>query len=416
MSSVFPQLLGRLTLVDLLLLLAVVVIVPLGLRLLPFAGQRSRQLLRLATAVQPLGAAAAVVSFLLPTGWTAGAIALLWLLTCAIASLAGLVDLIERRSIRPAALVPAAAAGFLSVGAGWLVISRAGLQPQGFSHEIVELTAVHFHYAGFAATLMAGLLMVALRDRGWLAGYAAGAGMLIVLGVPTTAAGIVTGSGALTVAGPVLLGLGVLSNAGLTAFAIAPRLRPTMGRWLLWISAAGVLVPMLLGVDYALSRVMPIPALDLRAMALIHGDLNALVFSLCGLLGWTLARRPETVDISRPAAATTRKLVWSALFLAVGGPCAFLALEGAGIPYVLLVLAGLIWLGRRHGWLPELLTAFGLSYFTGIAWWAVPAVSSSLIEQQPLGAAYFAAHLAVASTILLSGVLLLGRRRSVALG
>jgi len=35
-----------------------------------------------------------------------------------------------------------------------------------------------------------------------------------------------------------------------------------------------------------------VPALDLRAMALIHGDLNALVFSLCGLLGWTLVGRP----------------------------------------------------------------------------------------------------------------------------
>jgi hypothetical protein len=45
---------------------------------------------------------------------------------------------------------------------------------------------------------------------------------------------------------------------------------------------------MLLAVDYAIGRLFPVPALDLRAMALIHGDLNALVFSLCGLLGWTL--------------------------------------------------------------------------------------------------------------------------------
>jgi len=288
MSGEFPVLIWRLTLVDLLLLLAPVVIVPLGLGLVPFSGPRSRQVLRVVRIVQPFGAVAAVISFLLTAGWTAGAIALGWLITCAVASLAGLVELIERRSLRPLHLVPAAAVAYLSVGAGWLVLSRAGLRPEGFSHEIVELTGVHFHYAGFAATLMAALTVRAVRDRGRLATFAAAAAMLIVFGVPITAAGIATGSGLLTVVGPVLLGTGVLSVAGITGLAVAPRVERISARWLLWVSAAGVVLPMLLGVDYAISRVFPVPALDLRAMALIHGDLNALVFSLAGLLGWTL--------------------------------------------------------------------------------------------------------------------------------
>ena len=151
MSAVFPMLIWRLTLVDLLLLLAPLVIVPLGLRLLPFSGPRSRQVLRVARIVQPFGATAAVASFVITPGWTAGVIALGWLLTCGVASLAGLVELVELRSLRPAHLVPAAAVAYLSVGAGWLVLFRAGLRPEGFSHEIVELTGVHFHYAGFAA-------------------------------------------------------------------------------------------------------------------------------------------------------------------------------------------------------------------------------------------------------------------------
>src|SRR5947209_3144811 len=197
MSGVFPVVVWRLTLVDLLLMLALLVIVPLGLRLVPFVGPRSRQALTVARIVQPFGAASAVVSFLFTPGWTAGVIALGWLLTCAVASLAGLVELIERRSLRPVHLVPAAAVAYLSVGAGWLV-----------------------------------------------------------------------------------------------GLAIAPRVQLGPARWFLWVSAAGVVVPMLLGVDYAISRVVAVPALDLRAMALIHGDLNALVFSLCGLLGWTLIGRP----------------------------------------------------------------------------------------------------------------------------
>jgi len=61
------------------------------------------------------------------------------------------------------------------------------------------------------------------------------------------------------------------------------------GKATLTISAAGVVIPMLLGVDYAAGRVLPIPALDLRTMALVHGDLNALVFALLGFVGWMLA-------------------------------------------------------------------------------------------------------------------------------
>jgi len=299
MSAVFPPLVASLTLVDLLLLLAPALIVPLGLRLLPFQGPRARQLLRAARILQPIGAAMAIVSFLFAPGALAGAIALGWLISCGVTSLAGLIELIERRSLRPMQLVPAAAVAYLSVGAGWLVVSRAGIRPLGFSQEIVELTGVHFHYAGFAATLMAALAVVALRDRGRLATLSSTAALLVVAGVPITAAGITTGSGLLTVLGPVLLAAGVLGIAGLTALAIAPRIESVIGRWLLWLSAAGVVVPMLLAVDYAIGRVFPVPALDMRAMALIHGDLNALAFSLAGLLGWTIAQRAESRESGR---------------------------------------------------------------------------------------------------------------------
>jgi YndJ-like protein len=300
MSTTFPVLVGKLTLVDLLLLLAPLVIVPLGLRLLPLTGDRSRQVLAVARLVQPIGAAAAVASFLVPTGWVAGVIALGWLITCAVVSLAGLVDLIEQRSLMPPQLVPAAASAYLSVGAGWLVVSRAGLRPLGFAPEIVELTGVHFHYAGFAATLMAALAIVVLRERGRLVQWASAGGLLVTAGVPITAGGIATGSGPLTVVGPIVLATGVLSIAALTALAIAPGIEPPIARWLLWVSAAGVVLPMFLGVDYALARVFPIPALDLRTMALIHGDLNAVVFSLAGLLGWSTARLDPTLSASAP--------------------------------------------------------------------------------------------------------------------
>jgi hypothetical protein len=50
-----------------------------------------------------------------------------------------------------------AALVYWPVGCLWLVISRAGVNPLGFSDDIVLLTAVHFHYAGFAALTMLGM-------------------------------------------------------------------------------------------------------------------------------------------------------------------------------------------------------------------------------------------------------------------
>jgi hypothetical protein len=47
---------------------------------------------------------------------------------------------------------------------------------------------------------------------------------------------------------------------------------------------------MVLAVEYSAGHVFGFPTLDIHAMALIHGDLNALGFSLLGLLGWSIGR------------------------------------------------------------------------------------------------------------------------------
>ncbi len=262
---------------------------PLGLRLAPLTGQLAIRLLKIARVAQPVGALAALASFFFPVGWVSGLLAAAWLAVCGLAGLAGLAELLEARSIHPAHLLPAAALGFLTFGAAWLVAYRAGID-LGFGSTVAELTAVHFHYAGFSATLMSALALTALHDAApRIARVAELAGVLVVLGTPITAAGFATGLLLLTVIGPILLASGVLATAALTAFVVGPRVQSPAARWLLTISAAGVVVPMLLGVDYAAARVFPIPALDLRAMALIHGDLNALVFVLIGFVGWTLA-------------------------------------------------------------------------------------------------------------------------------
>lgn len=109
-----------------------------------------------------------------------------------------------------------------------------------------------------------------------------------------------------------------------------------------------------------------------------------------------------------------RRVLWVLLCLIVGGPCAFLAIEGIGIPIVALVLVGLILIGRRNDSLAETLIGFGLTYAIEVFRVAVSDLMLA-VQQQDVGAAvYFAAHLAVAATIPLSGcwILLTRSRRT----
>src|SRR5258708_11136246 len=98
----------------------------MGFRLAPLTRQHAVLVLRVARYAQPVGALGAVVSFLVSTGWTAGLLAALWLLVCLVASLAGLVEVVESRSLHPAHLLPAAALWVLSVAAASLGAVRCG--------------------------------------------------------------------------------------------------------------------------------------------------------------------------------------------------------------------------------------------------------------------------------------------------
>jgi YndJ-like protein len=281
--------LTRLTLIDLLFLLAPLVIAPLGLALIAFDEGLPQVLLRAAIRVQPVGAVLAVVAFLLPIGWPAAILSMAWLLVCAIAALGALAHLIPGRSLHPERLATAAAVGYMAFGAIWLVLSRAGVAPIGLSPIIVEMTAVHFHFTGFAATLMAALLLIRLREgRGVARRVAVAASLLLVVGSPVLAMGWATPVHVLQVAGAILVATGVVATSVVLFFTSASLVESTAARVLLRLSALAPLLPMVLAVEYSAGHVFGFPTLDIHAMALIHGDLNALGFSLLGLVAWSI--------------------------------------------------------------------------------------------------------------------------------
>ncbi|HXO58494.1 MAG TPA: YndJ family transporter [Candidatus Acidoferrum sp.] len=279
----------QLTLIDLLFILAPLVIAPLGLQLISVDEGLALHLLRAAVRIQPIGALLAAAAFLLPIGVWAAILASGWLLVCIAAAFGALAYLIQGRSLHPVRIATAAAVAFMAFGAIWLVLSRAGIAPIGLSPIIVEMTAVHFHFTGFAATLMAALLLGRLRqDRGIARSVAIAAALLLVAGSPVLALGWATPVRVLQVAGAVLVATGVVA-ASTVMFFRAPRLVQSTGaRVLLRLSALAPLLPMVLAVEYSAGHVFGFPTLDIQGMALIHGDLNALGFSLLGLLAWSI--------------------------------------------------------------------------------------------------------------------------------
>jgi hypothetical protein len=198
-----------------LLLLAPLVLVPLGFRLLAVAAPGSEPPTVLRMVAIP-AALLLALSFALPQGPLAAALALPWLgVTGLVALAAGLRFLSDPDRLRLSSCYATnAAVVFLAIGASFAVTDRLGARPFGFAPEVILLTAVHFHFAGFVLPL-AGALALGRRPSRWLA---IGLG-LVLIGIPTTAVGFfglrfVNWAGSMLVAtGGFAIGLGTLSAA-----------------------------------------------------------------------------------------------------------------------------------------------------------------------------------------------------------
>jgi YndJ-like protein len=266
-----------------LLLLAVLVLVPLALGLAANGANRWRLALR----VQPLAAAVTAIAFLLPAGTLAGGLALCLLLFVGAVALLGLRHLLDHGLRDAAELCIDVSLLLLPIGGFWLAMARFGARPLGFGDTIVLLTAVHFHYAGFALLLLTGLAGRRLRSSTphvWGVFRLVAAG--VIAGVPLVALGI-TFSRELEILAVLLLASSVLALALLTLVAVVPRLARRAARVLLAVSALASVATMLLAVGYVGGSRAGL-ALTIPQMVLAHGVVNSFGLVLCGLLAWTL--------------------------------------------------------------------------------------------------------------------------------
>ncbi|MGW2372363.1 YndJ family protein [Kitasatospora sp. NPDC001683] len=266
---------GTTELVDLLVLIGMGAVLPLGLALIDEPGlARIRRL-------WPLAAVPGVLSLWLPRGALAAGPAVVYALGTLALALHAPLRLARTRSLAPAEVAVLTALAAPSVAGVALVAERSGYPLFGFEPHVLALTVPHFHYAGFTAALVSGL--VCRADRGSrparCAALSVPAGTLLVL------AGYFLGNW-WQFAGAVVLSTGMWLVGLVSWRELRPRARDRATARLFAVSSAILALTMLLALWWALGRAAGLPHPTLTWMAATHGLGNALGFALCALLAW----------------------------------------------------------------------------------------------------------------------------------
>jgi hypothetical protein len=271
----------HLGIIEVLFLLGPWVVVTLGADLL--GGARASKNSAVRDWALIAAAALTTVSFFLDNRTAAAWFASAWLLVCAVFAGDGLRRFWIAGTKSFTQFCFAVGEGYLLVAGMWLVASRAGVQLLAFHEPIVLLTAMHFHFAGFASAVLAGLAdeTFAGQKRRRILRAAL---LAVVLGPGILGLAFLLGPKVKLVAA-LLIALGQLGLAG-GMVRIGIVARNSIGRWLLFVASASVAAGMILAGVWAVGE-YPLQAfVNIRQMAELHGVLNAVGFVVCGLVGW----------------------------------------------------------------------------------------------------------------------------------
>ncbi|MET9436339.1 YndJ family protein [Streptomyces sp. NPDC006551] len=272
-------------LVAAIVMLGMLVVVPAGLRLIDGPQPRG---LRLLGRLWPLLAVPGAVALWLPRGPAATTLATLYALATLVLALHAPLRLAVTSSLAPSEVAVLTALVTPSVAGLALVAERAGYELLGFDLGILALTVPHFHFAGFAAALVAGL--VCRTSEGPPARFAA---LSVPLGTLLVLLGYFVDDWA-ELAGAMVLTAGMWAVALLTWRDVRPGAPDPVTRTLLALSSAVLVVTMLLALSWALGEATGLPHPSLTWMAATHGLANALGFALCSVLAWHRLRATAT--------------------------------------------------------------------------------------------------------------------------
>lgn len=319
----------ELGIIEALLALAPLVVVPLALEARRRLGEdeRAPALVRWIEGIARLialpAALFAAASFALPDGRQAALVAAPWILACTVIGLGGAARAlttwprsagakagsggISRERFGIWALLGASSL-YLPVGSIWLTLSRLGTPIGGYLVPIPMLTGVHFHYTMFALPTAAAMTGRFLERMGCpqapsgaptgintpVRGAAASGAVFAAIAIVLVLAPAVLLAGWMFSLPPLKIVATLTLAAATTGLAavillMSPRMAPPSARTLLRISSGSIVVAMPLAGLYVLGEVFEPLAISIPRMAQVHGVLNALGFTLCGLIGWLIA-------------------------------------------------------------------------------------------------------------------------------
>jgi hypothetical protein len=298
--------------IELMLLFAVLVIVPLGFNLTwmcSSAGNENH--MRALWWLETAAALAVLVSFWQRPGVVAAVLSVPWFVLGVRVALAGVWNLYRKETRSLTDLAVSVAGVDLAFAGGWLVVSRAGLHPMGFQEPIVLLTAVHFHYSGFAVALIAAAALRVRQDHAIRLALLTPIAWFVLFLPFLLAAGFVISPALRVVAA---LGLAVSVPALATCLLWMSRhFQVTVARGYMQLGAAAAWVAMCLAGAYAVTDYVGKAFMTMPGMASTHGVLNGLGFVLCSMLAFAIggtARQKslEEGDVRERVADVARKL------------------------------------------------------------------------------------------------------------
>jgi hypothetical protein len=297
--------------IELLLLFAVLVIVPLGFNLMRMDDSAAiEHRMRALSWFEAAAALAVVVSFWQRPGVVAATLTVPWFVLGVSVALAGVWNLYWKEARSLANLAVSIAGVDLAFAGGWLVISRAGLHPIGFHEPIVLLTAVHFHYSGFAVALIAAAALRIRQERAIRLGVLTPIAWLVLLLPFLLAAGFVISPALRMVAA---LGLAVsVPTLAACLFWMSRLFHAAVARVYMRVGAIAAWVAMCLAGVYAVTDCAGRAFMTMPGMASTHGVLNGLGFVLCSMLAFAIEdgardRSSARRDIAQRMAEVVRK-------------------------------------------------------------------------------------------------------------
>ena len=276
--------------VEIVVLFAAIVVVPLGLLAIARkdrhgADDRVERRVRRSFA---LAGVLLAIAFRFPATPWAKACSTIYVLACAAVAWLAVRRAMRRSRFRLEEAAIDLGLLYLVVGGAWAFAYANEMEVMGFAGLQCLLTSAHFHYAGFGACVVAGLLGRALPDRGVLRAAVRPVTIGIMSGVALLAAGIAAFRPLERVAAWVVAAS--LVGVGLLLVARSLRAGPAFARVALALAGVSTFSSGALAVWFSATGFEQLGLDALRTMIELHGLVNAIGFVTFGLVGLLVLR------------------------------------------------------------------------------------------------------------------------------